>query len=86
MAKPEGAESGATRNRTGRRNWKSGAEGQPEVSAPEAPKDARFGVTRISVAGRAGRCRNRGNPGTTSASVTGNAKLWGDPGLTRQRR
>jgi hypothetical protein len=48
---------------TGRRRWKSSAEGKPKVPAPEAPKDARFGVTRISVAGTAGRCWNRGNPG-----------------------
>jgi hypothetical protein len=62
-AKPEGAESGETRNRTGRRSWKCEAEGQPEASAPEAPKDARLGVTRGSVAGKAGRCSCRGNPG-----------------------
>jgi len=49
---------------TGRRRWKSSAEGKPKAPAPEAPKDARFEATRIFVAGTAGRCRNRGNPGT----------------------
>jgi hypothetical protein len=55
---------------TGRRRWKSGAEGKPGVPAPEAPKDARFGVTRISVAGTAGRRRNRGDPGTDRQAQT----------------
>jgi hypothetical protein len=39
---------------------RSGARGQPRAQAPGAPKNERFGVTRISVAGIAGRCRNRG--------------------------
>jgi hypothetical protein len=56
-------ECGETRNHAERCNWKSGAEGQPEAPAPAAPKDARRGATRESVAGKAGRCRNRGNPG-----------------------
>jgi hypothetical protein len=53
---------GETCKATTRRNWKCEAEGQPEAPAPEAPKDTRRGVTRGSVAGKAGRCRNRGNP------------------------
>ena len=73
-------ERGETRNHTGRRNWKSEAEGQPEASAPEAPKDARRGATRRSVAGKAGRCRNRGNPGDASAGATGRARAAGKPG------
>jgi len=43
---------------------RSGAQGKPRAQAPVAPKNERFGVTRISVAGRAGRCRKRGIPGT----------------------
>jgi hypothetical protein len=43
---------------------RSGARGRPRAQAPGAPKNERFGVTRISVAGRAGRCRDRGIPGT----------------------
>jgi len=43
---------------------RSGARGKPRAQAPGAPKNERFGVTRISVAGRAGRCRDRGIPGT----------------------
>lgn len=60
--KVEGA--GKLATNTGKRRWKSGAEGKPKAPAPEALKDARFGATRMSVAGTAGRCRNRGNPGT----------------------
>ena len=59
---------------------RANAEGKPEASAPEAPKDARFGVTRRSVAGTAGRCRNRGNPGTASVGATGRARAVGKPG------
>lgn len=47
---------------TRRRNWKREAEGQPEAPAPGAPKDSNCEATRGSVAGKAGRCRNRGNP------------------------
>jgi len=72
-------ECGATRNHTGRRNWKRGAKGQPEAPAPEAPKDARREATRESVAGTAGRCRNRGNPGNASAGATEDARLRGNP-------
>lgn len=36
-----------------------GVHGQPWAQATEASKDERFGVTRRSVAGTAGRCRNR---------------------------
>jgi hypothetical protein len=46
----------------GRRNWKSEVAGKPGTDAPEALKDARVGATRRSVAGRAGRCKDRGNP------------------------
>jgi hypothetical protein len=80
-AKPEGAGSGDTRNHTGRRRWMSNAEGQPKASAAEAPKDVKFGATRRSVAGTAGRCRNRGNPGTDrqaqaeERSFGGNSRL-----------
>jgi hypothetical protein len=63
-AKPEGAGGEETRSHTGRRSWTSDADGQPEASAPAAPKDVKFEVTRGSVAGKAGRCRNRGNSGT----------------------
>jgi hypothetical protein len=77
-AKPEGAESGETRKRTGRRIWMSNAEGKPEVSAPDAPKDARRGATRRSVAGTAGRCRKRGDSRNASAGAIGGAKLRGN--------
>lgn len=43
---------------------RSGARGKPRAQAPGAPKNERFGVTRISVAGIAGRYRDRGIPGT----------------------
>ena len=79
-------ECGATRNYTGRRSWKSGAKGRPEATAPEAPKDARRGETRGSVAGTAGRCRNRGNPENVSAGATEEARLRGNPELTRRMR
>jgi len=59
--KVEGA--GKLATNTGKRRWKSGAEGKPEAPAPEALKDARFGATRMSVAGTAGRCRNRATRG-----------------------
>jgi hypothetical protein len=79
-------ERGATRNHTERRNWKCGAEGQPKAPAPETPKDARREATRESVAGKAGRCRKRGNPRNASAGATGNARPRGYPKLTRQMR
>jgi hypothetical protein len=63
-AKPEDAVAGATRGLIGRRNWKSEDSGRPGVSSPVALKDARFEATRKSIAGKAGRCRSRGNPGT----------------------
>lgn len=53
---------------------RSGVRGKPKAQAPEAPKNERFGVTRSSVAGRAGRCRSRGNPGNVSAGATGRAR------------
>ena len=46
----------------GRRNWKSEAAGKPEADATEALKDTKVGATRHSIAGRAGRCKDRGNP------------------------
>jgi hypothetical protein len=83
-AKPEGERGGATRNLTGRRHWKRDAEGQPKAAAPEGPKDARFGVTRRSVAGKAGRCRNRGNPGMASTGTTGRQSYEGNFKLERR--
>jgi len=38
-----------------KRNWKSEAVGRPGAHATEALKDAKFGATRISIAGKAGR-------------------------------
>jgi hypothetical protein len=83
-AKPEGAECGETRKPTGRRNWMSNAEGKPKASAPEAPKDARFGATRRSVAGKAGRCRNRGNPGTHRQAQSEKRSFGGNSRLQRR--
>jgi len=61
QGKAGGCRRGATRHHTRRRNWKLEAEGQPEASAPEAPKDASREETHGSVAGTAGRCRRQGN-------------------------
>jgi hypothetical protein len=61
--KAGGCRRGETRHHTRRRNWKREAEGQPEASAPGAPKDASREETHGSVAGTAGRCRNLGQPG-----------------------
>ena len=57
----------------------SNAKGKPKASAPEAPKDARRGATRGSVAGTAGRCRKRGNSWNASAGAIGMAKRRGNP-------
>jgi hypothetical protein len=59
----------------------SNAEGKPNASAPAAPKDARLGATRRSVAGTAGRCRNRGDSGNASAGTTGSEAQGETPGL-----
>jgi len=46
----------------GRRSWKSEVAGKPAADATEALKDTRIGATRGSIAGRAGRCKDRGDP------------------------
>jgi len=53
---------GATRSHIGRRNWKREAEGRPEVPAPVALKDAKFGATRRSIAGTALEMQDSGQP------------------------
>jgi hypothetical protein len=61
-------------------------EGNRELKHPEALKNERFGVTRKSVAGKAGRCRNRGDLEPVSAGATGRARQRGNPRLTQRRR
>src|SRR5208337_1737099 len=61
-ARPEDAGFGATRSLIGKRHWKSEDSGQPGASVSMLLKDARFEATRMSIAGTAGRCRERGNP------------------------
>jgi len=78
-AKPEDEARGATRSIIGRRSRMSGVSGQPEIQALEAPKDERFGVTRRSVAGTAGRWGNRGDPGNSSTGVTRKCDAVGQP-------
>jgi hypothetical protein len=58
----------------GRRNWKCETSGKPGVDATEALKDEKFGATRISIAGKAGRCRRRGDPEEASRGANGELK------------
>lgn len=61
-AKPEDAEAGATWwKASAGATGEAGPRGKLPASAPEALKDTRFGATRRSIAGTAGRCGNRGN-------------------------
>jgi len=71
---------GATHSLIGRRSRESGVRGKPRTQAPEAPKDERFEVTRRSVAGKAGRCRNRGIPGTYIGRRSWKSEVAGKPG------
>jgi len=48
---------------------------------PAPLKDARFGETRRSIAGRAGRCRARGNSGPHQQGGAGEAEMRGNPEL-----
>jgi hypothetical protein len=61
---PEDAGTGETREIIDRRNQKSKATGQLGAYALDVLKDARFGVTRRSIAGKAGRRRSQGDPAT----------------------
>jgi hypothetical protein len=70
----------------GRRNWNSEDSGQPGDLMPEALKDARFEATRRSIAGKAGRCGSRGNPGDALRGATSGPKPRGDLELHRWRR
>jgi len=58
----------------GRRNWRGEIAGKPGVDATDALKDARFGATRRSIAGKAGRCKSRGDPGDASRGANGELK------------
>jgi len=64
---------------------RSGVRGKPRAQAPEVPKNERFGVTRRSVAGKAGRCRSRGNLEPVSAGAAGGARPQGNLRLTHRR-
>lgn len=56
-----------------------------QARAPGVLKDARFGATRRSIAGKAGRCRSRGNPGDASGGVT-RGRGAGQPKLQPRKR
>jgi len=71
---------GAIHSVIGRRSRVSGVRGRPRTQAPEAPKDERFEVTRRSVAGKAGRCRCRGIPGTYIGRRNWKSEAAGQPG------
>jgi hypothetical protein len=56
------------------------------VDALGALKDARFGATRISIAGKVGRCSNWGNPGDASRGATGEMRFRGNSELYHWKR
>jgi len=64
---------------SGGASGRSGARGKPRAQAPEAPKNERFGVTRRSVAGIAGRCRDWGIPGTCVGRRSWKSEAVGKP-------
>jgi hypothetical protein len=67
-----------------RHNRKAELRRQLQARAPGVLKDARFGATRRSIAGKAGRCRSRGDPGDASGGVTEGRS--GQPGLHMRER
>jgi hypothetical protein len=77
---------GKPRGHIRRRNWNSEDAGQPGDLMPVALKDARFEATRRSIAGKAGRCGSRGNPGDVSRGATGGPKPRGNLELHRWER
>jgi len=66
---PEDSEFGATWAMDRRRYRRTEQWGNLGFSQSAPPKDARIGATRGSIAGKAGRCRTRGNPRTAPAGV-----------------
>jgi hypothetical protein len=72
-AQPEDAGCRETCSLIGRYNWKSVAAGKPKATAPEVLKDGTFEATRRAIAGKAGRCKSRGDPG--NASVGANERV-----------